>query len=94
LRTSRSTRLYTSKLYEELNGAIAAYKSTGNREIIRDAIDSRVARSLRSVEGLLAQGSSRRLPGGGLETQIRTMMESGIPSALGTIGLKPAKCVR
>jgi hypothetical protein len=65
--------LYTSKLYEELNGAIAAYKSTGDSEIIRDAIDSRVARSLRSVDGLLAQGSSRRLPGGGLETQIRTI---------------------
>jgi hypothetical protein len=46
--------LYTSKLYEELNGAIAGYKSTGNSEIIRDAIDSRVARSLRSVDGLLA----------------------------------------
>ncbi|HEU4434480.1 MAG TPA: hypothetical protein VFR51_13940 [Pyrinomonadaceae bacterium] len=65
--------LYCSTLYEDLNRAIAKYKSTGNGEIIREAIDSRVARSLRSVDGLLAQGSSRRLPDGGLETQIRTI---------------------
>jgi hypothetical protein len=65
--------LYCSTLYDGLNRAIADYKSTGNRDIIRDAIDSRVARSLRSVDGLLAQGSSRRLADGGLETQIRTI---------------------
>src|SRR6185503_14611432 len=64
--------LYCSRLYDDLNQAIADYKATGNSEIIREAIDSRVTRSLRSVDGLLAQGSSRRLPDGGLETQIRT----------------------
>ncbi len=49
--------LYCSKLYEDLNRAIAEYKSTGNSEIIRDAIDSRVARSLRNLDRLLAQGA-------------------------------------
>jgi hypothetical protein len=65
--------LYCSRLYEDLNHAIADYKSAGRTEIIRDAIDSRVARSLRSVDALLAQGTSRRLPDGGLETQIKTI---------------------
>lgn len=65
--------LYCSNLYADLNRAVADYKATGNSEIIREAIDSRVAHSLRSVDGLLAQGSSRRLPRGGLETQIRTI---------------------
>ena len=49
--------LYCSKLYEDLNRAIAEYKLTGNSEIIRDAIDSRVARSLRNVDRLFAQGA-------------------------------------
>jgi hypothetical protein len=48
--------LYCSTLYEGLNRAIAEYKSTGNSEIIRDAIDTRIARSLRNVDRLLAQG--------------------------------------
>lgn len=65
--------LYCSRLYEDLNRAIAQYKSTGNSDIIREAIDSRVARSLRSVDGLLAQGSWRRLRDGATETQIRTI---------------------
>ncbi|HET7112793.1 MAG TPA: hypothetical protein VFI57_04080, partial [Pyrinomonadaceae bacterium] len=65
--------LYCSTLYNDLNRAIADYKSSGQTEIIREAIDSRVARSLRSVDGLLAQGTSRRLADGGLETQIRTV---------------------
>jgi hypothetical protein len=45
--------LYCSTLYEDLNRAIAEYKSTGNSEIIRDAIDSRVARSLRNVDRMI-----------------------------------------
>jgi hypothetical protein len=49
--------LYYSTLYEGLNRAIAEYKSTGNSEIIRDAIDTRIARSLRNVDRLLAQGT-------------------------------------
>jgi hypothetical protein len=46
--------LYYSKLYSELNRAVAEYKATGDSKIIRDAIDTRVARSLRNVDGLLA----------------------------------------
>jgi hypothetical protein len=65
--------LYCSRLYDGLNRAIADYKVTGNTEIIREAIDSRVARSLRNVDRLLAQGTSKHLPDGGLETQIRTI---------------------
>lgn len=65
--------LYSSTLYHDLNRAIADYKATGRPEIIRDAIDTRVARSLRSVDGLLVQGTSRRLNDGGVETQIRTI---------------------
>jgi hypothetical protein len=45
--------LYYSTLYNDLNRAIAKYKSTGNREIIRDAIDTRVARSLRNVDRMI-----------------------------------------
>ncbi len=49
--------LYCSTLYEDLNRAIDDYKSTGRAEIIQEAIDARVARSLRSVDRLLAQGT-------------------------------------
>lgn len=65
--------LYTSTLYHDLDRTIEKYKATGRAEIIRKAIDTRVARSLRSVDGLLRQGSSRRLRDGGIETQIRTI---------------------
>ena len=65
--------LYCSTLYDDLNRAIEKYKTTGRPGIIRDAIDSRVARSLRSVDRLLTQGESRRLRDGGIETQIRTI---------------------
>ncbi|HEX2272133.1 MAG TPA: hypothetical protein VHH35_21505, partial [Pyrinomonadaceae bacterium] len=65
--------LYSSTLYADLNRAIEKYKSTGRPKIIHDAIDTRIARSLRSVEGLLRQGHSRRLNDGGIETQIKTI---------------------
>jgi hypothetical protein len=65
--------LYSSTLYAELNRAIDEYKLTSRSEIIREAVDSRIARSLRSVDGLLRQGESRRLSDGGLETQIKTI---------------------
>jgi len=65
--------LYCYPLYQDLDKAIADYKQTGNAQIISDAIDSRIARSLRSVDGLLAQGSSRRLKNGGIEIEMRTI---------------------
>ncbi len=52
--------LYCAPLYEELTQAIADYKATGNAQIISDAIDNRITRSLRSVDGLLARGNSPR----------------------------------
>lgn len=65
--------LYCSTLYDDLNRAIDDYKVTGKAKIVTNAIDTRVARSLRSVDGLLRQGGSRRLADGGIETQIRTI---------------------
>jgi hypothetical protein len=50
--------LYCHPLYEDLNRAIAQYKETGNTQVIGDAIDTRIARSLRSVDGLLARGTA------------------------------------
>jgi len=41
--------LYCSTLYDDLNRAVADYKASGDTEIIRKAIDTRVARSLRSI---------------------------------------------
>jgi hypothetical protein len=52
--------LYCASLYEELMEAIAEYKATGNAQIISDAIDSRITRSLRNVDGLLAACNSPR----------------------------------
>lgn len=51
--------LYGAPLYEELKQAIAEYKATGNAQIISDAIDSRITRSLRSVDGLSARCNSQ-----------------------------------
>ena len=52
--------LYCAPLYKELTSAIAEYKSTGNALIISDAIDSRITRSLRSVDALLTRCNSPR----------------------------------
>jgi hypothetical protein len=49
--------LYCHALFEDLNRAIDEYKATGNTQIISDAINSRVAQSLRSVDGLLSRGT-------------------------------------
>jgi hypothetical protein len=49
--------LYCHRLYEELNRAIAEYEATGDVQIISAAIDSRIAQSLRSVDGLLTRGT-------------------------------------
>jgi hypothetical protein len=65
--------LYTRRLRQEFNKAIANYKSTGNAEIVREAIDQRIRASLRSVDALLTQGNSRRLSNGGVELQMRTI---------------------
>lgn len=65
--------LYARRLCEEINKTIEAYRSTANAAIIREAIDMRVAGSVRSVDALLIQGDSRRLIGGGIELEMRTI---------------------
>jgi hypothetical protein len=65
--------LYSHRLFTELRQAITIYKSTGNARILSDAIDQRIVASLRSVDGLLAQGSCSRLPGGGIQLERRTI---------------------
>ena len=50
--------LYCHPLSEDLNRAIAEYKSTGNAQAISDAVDTRIARSLRSVDGLRYRGTT------------------------------------
>ena len=68
--------LYTRRLRRDFGRAINEYKSTGDAEIIREAIARRISASQRSVDGLLAQGDSRRLGNSGIEFQMRTI--SGI----------------
>jgi hypothetical protein len=65
--------LYCHGLYQRLNEAIADYKASGKTEYIREVIDTTVARSLRSVDGLLAQGDWRMLEDGGIEIERRTI---------------------
>lgn len=65
--------LYARRLYADLREAITAYRSTGDPEILRAVIDLRIAASLRSVDGLLAQGNSRRLTDGGVELEMRSL---------------------
>jgi hypothetical protein len=64
-------RLYYKTLYEELDRTIARYRATNDPAIVREAIDGRLDASLRRVDGLLAQGESRRMTGGGIELEIR-----------------------
>lgn len=65
--------LYSRRLRKELNSTIAAYRASGDGEIIHAAIDRRVSASVRSVDRLLAQGDSRPMSGGGIELQLRTI---------------------
>jgi hypothetical protein len=65
--------LYCYSLYKRLYQAIAKYKATGQGHLISEVIDNTVARSLRSVDGLLMQGESRRIEDGGIELQRRTI---------------------
>ena len=65
-------QLYCHTLYERLNRAIAEYKATDNADLITDLINTCVAESVRSVDGLLAQGDVRLLPDG-VELQRRTI---------------------
>ena len=65
--------LYCHSLYRRFNKAIAEYKASGKTEYISELIDTTVAQSLRSVDGLLAQGDWRMLEDGGVEIERRTI---------------------
>lgn len=65
--------LYSYKLIEDLRKTIACYKATGDAGVISKAINQRITASLRSVDALLAQGTSRRMTGGGIELEMRTI---------------------
>ncbi|HSS22500.1 MAG TPA: hypothetical protein VLL54_20685 [Pyrinomonadaceae bacterium] len=65
--------LYSSRLFQDFRQAIASYKSSSKAKVISEAIDRCIAASLRRVDGLLRQGASRLMPGGGIETQMRTL---------------------
>jgi hypothetical protein len=62
--------LYCHPLYETLNRAIAEYKATANAQIISNTIDTRIAESLRSVDGLLSRGSRA-------QKQLGTLIDRG-----------------
>ena len=49
--------LYCFPLLEDLNRLIAEYKTTGNVRLISDAIDKRIAQSLRNVDRLISHGT-------------------------------------
>ncbi|HYV83070.1 MAG TPA: hypothetical protein VE931_06140 [Pyrinomonadaceae bacterium] len=65
--------LYCHSLYQKFNEAIAEYKASGKTECISEVIDTTIAQSLRSVDGLLAQGDWRMLEDGGIEIERRTI---------------------
>jgi hypothetical protein len=65
--------LYYHSLYQKLNEAIADYKSSGKPERISEVIDTTIRQSLRSVDGLLAQGDWRMLDDGGIEIERLTI---------------------
>jgi hypothetical protein len=65
--------LYSRRLHDEFEQAIAAYRLRAEPGIIRAAIDQRISASLRSVDALLAQGGISRLKDGGIEIEKRTI---------------------
>jgi hypothetical protein len=65
--------LYFSKLFREFRAAEVAYTATGDVATVSAAIDERVTASLRNVDALLAQGTTRRMPAGVFEVERRTI---------------------
>src|SRR5205823_6158681 len=65
--------LYRKSVYKKLEKAVANYKATGNAGIFHETIDGTITASLRRVDGLLVQGTSRRMKDGGFELQRRTI---------------------
>jgi hypothetical protein len=65
--------LYGCSLSQRMNAAIDEYKASGKTECVTDLIDVTIRRSLRSVDGLLAQGAWRVMEDGGMEMEMRTI---------------------
>lgn len=61
------------RLHEELEEVVRAYTAGGNTDLLREAIDKRVAASLRNTDALLAQGTSGQMTDGGFELESRTI---------------------
>lgn len=57
-------RLYRADLTDTLKGAIAQYEQHGDRGVFKEVVDKTIAASVRDVDGLLAQGGVRKIPGG------------------------------
>jgi hypothetical protein len=71
---NRLTPLLFRKTYcDGFDDAIAAYRSSGKLDSVREAIDDRISASLRNIDELLRRGQFRILEDGALELQIRVV---------------------
>jgi hypothetical protein len=65
--------LYRGHLLREFKQLAAAYKETGEDDIIERAVSDKIRASLRNVEALLSRGAGRPLDGGGVELERQTI---------------------
>lgn len=65
-------RLYRADLDATLRGAISSYEASGDRGVFKEVVDKTISASLRDVDGLLAQGGVRKIPGG-IDLERRTI---------------------
>jgi hypothetical protein len=65
--------MFRKKYCDDFDDAIAAYRSSGSLEFVRQAIDDRISASSRNIDQLLRQGQSLLLEDGALELQIRVI---------------------
>jgi hypothetical protein len=65
--------LFRSQLYEDFEEAIRTYKLTGEADVLRAIVETKVSASLRRVDVLLAQGKSQHLADGGFALEMQTI---------------------
>jgi len=65
-------RLYRGSLTDTLKGAIAKYEANGDRGVFKEVVDKTISASLRDVDGLLAQGTTKKIAGG-IDIERRTI---------------------
>jgi hypothetical protein len=65
--------LYRANVYKEFKSVVSAYRRSGDEAVFGEFIDRKVAASLRRVDALLFQGSSRLMRDGSLEIERRTI---------------------